>query len=100
MSDDHEDLTPLRVVMFTANEPFDLDVVDDFFPMTIVVGSKIPVYEIETQDCENGCCTRALLHDTANDRHYMIGQTTGPSGPAPPPLLVQIALRNLQGVLN
>lgn len=102
MSERSEHLADLRrgVVLFTAAEPFDLDVAGEYFPFTLIVGSEIPVYEVEMQDCENGCCTKALLHDTANGTLYAIGETEGPDGPEPPPPLVRLGLRRLQGVLN
>jgi hypothetical protein len=102
MSERNDHLNDLSdgIVMFVADQAFDFETFDSYSTLTIVSGTKIPVYELEIQDCEHGCHTRALLHDTANDHYYTIGETQGPHGSEPPPKLVRQALRTLQGVLN
>jgi hypothetical protein len=76
----------------------------DFIKVPVVVGEKLPEFEASVEKCENGCCLRPRIYDTANDQEY------GTQGMMPAPIAVmtgsvhpdsiQAGVRELSSILN
>jgi hypothetical protein len=98
MSEHEHDYDQERVVLYTAKDDF--EEAHEHVGITVFIGSKLPVWEVRTENCDCGGHTLAYLDDTANEHRYFLGMAMGADGPPPPSQLVTMTTRRLQGVLN